>query len=86
LRYKELESKVSSAGKDKQQGIDLYVIDLLTRQTARPLLISARTFRILSLEYEEAPDPRRGQIHQAFLITGCRDPGSYRTVTMKMAS
>src|SRR3954465_14005226 len=28
LRYKELESKLSSAGKDKQQGVELYVIDL----------------------------------------------------------
>src|SRR5204863_3704301 len=27
LRYKENESKISSAGKDKQQGIDLHVID-----------------------------------------------------------
>jgi len=56
LRYKENESKISSAGKDKQQGIDLYVIDLLDKSNRKTrYFISARTFRILSLEYEETP-------------------------------
>lgn len=56
LRYKELESKLSSAGKDKQQGIELYVIDLVDKANRKTrYFISARTFRILSLEYEEAP-------------------------------
>src|ERR1041384_3453333 len=31
LRYKENESKISSAGKDKHQGIDVYVIDLVDK-------------------------------------------------------
>jgi hypothetical protein len=56
LRYKENESKVSSAGKDKHQGIDLYVIDLVDKANRKTrYFISARTFRILSLEYEETP-------------------------------
>jgi hypothetical protein len=56
LRYKENESKVTSAGKDKQQGIDLYVIDLVDKANRKTrYFISARTFRILSLEYEETP-------------------------------
>lgn len=56
LRYKENESKISSAGKDKQQGIDLYVIDLVDKADRKTrYFISAKTFRILSLEYEETP-------------------------------
>jgi hypothetical protein len=56
LRYKENESKLSSAGKDKQQGIDLYVIDLIDKANRKTrYFISAKTFRVLSLEYEETP-------------------------------
>jgi hypothetical protein len=54
LRYKENESKLTSAGKDKQQGIDLYVIDLVDKASRKTrYFISAKTFRVLSLEYEE---------------------------------
>jgi hypothetical protein len=54
LRYKENESKLSSAGKDKQQGIDLYVIDLVDKANRKTrYFISAKTFRVLSLEYQE---------------------------------
>jgi hypothetical protein len=56
LRYKELESKLSSAGKDKQQGIELYVIDLIDKANRKTrYFISVKTFRVLSLEYEETP-------------------------------
>lgn len=56
LRYKENESKVTSAGKDKQQGIDLYVLDLVDKANRKTrYFISAKTFRVLSLEYEETP-------------------------------
>ena len=56
LRYKENESKLTSAGKDKQHGVDMYVIDL-TDKTDRKTryFISAKTFRVLWLEYEEIP-------------------------------
>jgi hypothetical protein len=56
LRYKENESKLTSAGKDKQQGVDLYVIDLTDKANRKTrYFISAKTFRVLSLEYEEIP-------------------------------
>ncbi|HYR76337.1 MAG TPA: hypothetical protein VEM96_10895 [Pyrinomonadaceae bacterium] len=56
LRYKENESKLSSAGKDKQQGIDVYVIDLIdTANRKTRYFISAKSFRVLWLEYEETP-------------------------------
>ena len=56
LRYKENESKLSSAGKDKQQGIDVYVVDLTDKANRRTrYFVSAKTFRVLWLEYEETP-------------------------------
>ena len=56
LRYKENESTLTSAGKDKQQGIDLYVIDLVDKANRKTrYFISAKSFRVLSLEYEETP-------------------------------
>ena len=54
LRYKENESKLNSAGKDKHSGVGLYVIDLVDKANRKTrYFISAKTFRILSLEYEE---------------------------------
>jgi len=54
LRYKENESKVTSAGKDKQQGVELYVIDLVDKANHKTrYFISVHSFRVLSLEYEE---------------------------------
>ena len=56
LRYKENESKVTAAGKEKQQGIDVYVIDLTDKANRKTrYFISARTFRVLWLDYEETP-------------------------------
>ena len=56
LRYKENESKLTSAGKDKQLGVELYVIDLLDKANRKTrYFISAKSFRVLSLEYEETP-------------------------------
>ena len=56
LRYKENESKIASAGKDKHQGVDVYVIDLEDKANRKTrYFISAKSFRILWLEYEETP-------------------------------
>ena len=56
LRYKENESKIASAGKDKQQGVDVYVIDLVDKANRKTrYFISAKSFRVLWLEYEETP-------------------------------
>ena len=56
LRYKENDSKLASAGKDKQQGVDLYVIDLTDKANHKTrYFISAKFFRVLWLEYEETP-------------------------------
>jgi len=56
LRYKENDSKLASAGKDKQQGIDLYVIDLTDKANHKTrYFISVKLLRVLWLEYEETP-------------------------------
>ncbi|HVS83209.1 MAG TPA: hypothetical protein VHE60_15885 [Pyrinomonadaceae bacterium] len=56
LRYKENESKLASAGKDKHQGIDVYVLDLTDRANRRTrYFVSAKSFRVLWLEYEDTP-------------------------------
>lgn len=88
LRYKENESKLSSAGKDKQQGIELYVIDLVDKANRKTrYFISARTFRILSLEYEETPPGSSTAIkytkrfYDYRVAQGTQVP--YRTVTME---
>lgn len=56
LRYKENDSKLASAGKDKQQGIDLYVVDLIDKSNNKTrYFISVKSLRVLWLEYEETP-------------------------------
>ncbi|HUQ33471.1 MAG TPA: hypothetical protein VM095_15220 [Pyrinomonadaceae bacterium] len=55
LRYKENGSAITLFGKDKQQNIDLYVIDLVDKEKRRTrYYISQKFFRVLWLEYEEA--------------------------------
>ena len=56
LRYKENESKLASAGKDKHQGIDAYVLDLTDKADRKTrYFVSAKSFRVLWLEYEDTP-------------------------------
>lgn len=56
LRYKENESKLASAGRDKQQGLELYVLDLTDKANRKTrYFISVKTFRVLWLEYEDTP-------------------------------
>jgi hypothetical protein len=54
LRYKEDGSTVTLVGKDKQQNIDLYVVELTDKEKRRTrYYISQKFFRVLRLEYEE---------------------------------
>jgi hypothetical protein len=54
LRYKENGSAITLFGKDKQQNIDLYVIDVVDKEKRRTrYYISQKFFRVLWLEYEE---------------------------------
>jgi hypothetical protein len=63
LRYKENESKLTSAGKDKHLGVDVYVIDLTDKANSLTrYFVSARTFRVLWLGYEETSPGSRTQV------------------------
>lgn len=54
LRYKENGSTLNLIGKDKQKGVDVYVLELTDKQNRKiKYFISARLFRVLWLEYEE---------------------------------
>lgn len=56
LRYKECGSTINLVGKEQQKGLDLYVLDLTDKdQRKTRYYISARTLRVLWLEYEEGP-------------------------------
>lgn len=54
LRYKECGSTLTLVGKEQQKGLDLFVVELTDKdQRKTRYYISARTLRILWLEYEE---------------------------------
>lgn len=56
LRYKECGAAITLVGKDKQKGLDLYVVDLVDKEKRKTrYYISARTLRVLWLEYEDTP-------------------------------
>ena len=54
LRYKENESTLTLVGKDKIGGVDFHVIDLNDKQGRKiRYYISAKTYRVMMLEYED---------------------------------
>lgn len=54
LRYKENGSTVALAGRDKILGVDLHQIDVTDKQNRKTrFFISAKTFRVIMLEYTE---------------------------------
>jgi hypothetical protein len=56
LRYKECGSTLTLVGKDQQKGLDLYVVDLTDKEQRKTrYYISARSLRVLWLEYEDGP-------------------------------
>jgi len=56
LRYKECGSTITLVGKEQQKGLELYVIDLMDKEKRKTrFYISARSLRVLWLEYDEGP-------------------------------
>lgn len=54
LRYKECGSTLTLVGKEQQKGLELFVVDLLDKANRKTrFFISARSLRVLWLEYEE---------------------------------
>ena len=59
LRYKENGSAIANSGKDKQNGVEYYVIDLTDKDKRRTrYYISTKTLRVLRLEYEDTGQSR----------------------------
>ncbi len=55
LRYKENGSTLTLVGKEKVAGVEFHVVDLADKQNRKiRYFISAKTFRVLILEYEDA--------------------------------
>ncbi len=54
LRYKENESKIESAGKEKIFGVEYYLIDVTDKQSRRTrFYVSAKRLRVMMLDYEQ---------------------------------
>ncbi|HSK72917.1 MAG TPA: hypothetical protein VK892_14545, partial [Pyrinomonadaceae bacterium] len=54
LRYKENESKIELAKRDKIMGVDFYLLDVTDKQNRKTrFYISAKTYRVMMLEYQE---------------------------------
>lgn len=54
LRYKENESKIELVKREKVLGVELFVIEVTDKQNRKTRFnVSVKTFRIMSLEYEE---------------------------------
>jgi hypothetical protein len=88
LRYKEDGSTLNMIGKEKQKGLDLWVLDVTDKEQRRTrYYVSAKSARILWLEYEERPDsggdPVKFQrkFHDYHRAQGMLIP--YRTVLFK---
>jgi hypothetical protein len=54
LRYKENESKIELAGKEKVFGVEYHLIDVTDKQSRRTrFYISAKTYRVMMLDYDQ---------------------------------
>ncbi|HEY6121608.1 MAG TPA: hypothetical protein VIV66_16740 [Pyrinomonadaceae bacterium] len=88
LRYKENGSTLNLVGKDKQKGLDLYVLDLIDKDklTTR-YYISAKSLHVLWLEYDEAPAAGATSVHYTRKFFDYRYAQStlvpYRTVLLE---
>lgn len=55
LRYKENDSKIDLAGKDKILGVEYHLLDVTDKQSRKTrFYISAKSFRVMMLDYEQA--------------------------------
>jgi len=88
LRYKENGSTLNLVGRQQQKGLDLFVLDLIGQdKKSTRYFISAKTFQILWLEYEEAPEPGgtprkyKRTFHDYRVVQSTRVP--YRTILLE---
>ena len=79
LRYKENESKIELAGREKIMGVEFFLLDLTDKQNRKTrFYISSKFFRVMMLEYEAAGVKYRRKFYDYNYAQGTLVP--YRTV------
>jgi hypothetical protein len=55
LRYKENESRIELAGREKIMGVDFFMVDVTDKENRKTrFYVSSKTFRVMILEYDQA--------------------------------
>lgn len=79
LRYKENESTLALAGREKKLGVDYHLLDLTDKQSRKTrYYISVKSFRVMMLEYESGGVAYRRKFHDYNYAQGTLVP--YRSV------
>ena len=79
LRYKENESKLELAGREKISAVDYYKLDVTDKQNRKTrFYISAKSFRVMMLEYAEDGTNYRRRFYDYNYAQGTLVP--YRTI------
>jgi len=79
LRYKENESKLELIKRDKIMGVEYFVLDVTDKQNRKTrFYVSAKTFRVMMLEYEQEGVKYRRKFYDYNYSQGTLVP--YRTV------
>ncbi|HEX8638690.1 MAG TPA: hypothetical protein VF692_11545 [Pyrinomonadaceae bacterium] len=79
LRYKENESKLDLGGREKITGVDFHLLDVTDKQNRKTrFYISAKTYRVMMLEYEQDGTKYRRKFHDYNYAQGTLVP--FRTV------
>ncbi len=79
LRYKENESKLNLIGKEKFLGVEYYLLDVTDKQSRKTrLYVSAKSFRVMMLEYDEAGIKFRRRFYDYNYAQGTLVP--YKTI------
>lgn len=79
LRYKENESTVALIGREKQMGVEYYVVDVTDKQTRKTrFYVSFKSFRVMMLTYEADGIKYRRKFYNYNYAQGTLVP--YRTV------
>lgn len=79
LRYKENESKLELAGRDKIMGVDFYLVDMTDKASRKTrFYVSVRSLRVMMLEYESDGQKYRRKFYDYNYAQGTLVP--YRSV------
>ncbi|MEO6589337.1 MAG: hypothetical protein ABIP06_08535 [Pyrinomonadaceae bacterium] len=79
LRYKENGSKIEFVGRDKIMNVDFFIVEVIDKQDRKTrFYVSAKTYRVMMLEYEDAGVKFKRKFYDYNYSQGTLVP--YRTV------